>query len=131
MKQQDRESAKMNVISLGWGVQSFTLAAMSALGELEPAIAIHSDTRREREETYAFAAKWTPWLETRGVQVITVTANDNTKDSVKAAFERAVNELDLESQKPVFDSLKSAVEWIKTQTAPTTTNNAGEAGTEQ
>ena len=26
----------MKVISLGWGVQSFTLAAMVALGELEP-----------------------------------------------------------------------------------------------
>lgn len=67
----------MNVISLGWGVQSFALAAMSALGELEPAIAIHSDTRREREETYTFAAKWTEWLEARGVKVITVTAADS------------------------------------------------------
>lgn len=67
----------MNVISLGWGVQSFALAAMSALGELEPAIAIHSDTRREREETYTFAAKWTEWLEARGVRVITVTASNS------------------------------------------------------
>lgn len=63
----------------------------------------------------------------------------NAARSHRAAIQRASRhragnifaELDLESQKPVFDSLKSAVEWIKTQTAPTTTNNAGEAGTEQ
>lgn len=63
----------MIAISLGWGVQSFTLAAMSALGEL-PAVdvAIHSDTTHERQATYAFAAQWTPWLEQRGVKVATV-----------------------------------------------------------
>ena len=64
------------MISLGWGVQSFTLAAMSALGEIEPAIAIHSDTQREREETLSFAARWSDWLEARGVKVITVTAGE-------------------------------------------------------
>ena len=63
----------MRVISLGWGVQSFALAAMSALGEL-PLVdaAIHSDTTHERSETYEFAEKWTPWLEARGVRVVTV-----------------------------------------------------------
>lgn len=51
----------MIAISLGWGVQSFTLAAMSALGEL-PAVdvAIHADTTHEASGTYAFAARWTP-----------------------------------------------------------------------
>jgi hypothetical protein len=63
----------MIAISLGWGVQSFTLAAMVALGELEPVdAAIHADTTHERSDTYAFAAKWTPWLEERGVRVVTV-----------------------------------------------------------
>lgn len=63
----------MKVISLGWGVQSFTLAAMSALGELEPVdAAIHADTTHEASGTYAFAARWTPWLEERGVKVVTV-----------------------------------------------------------
>jgi hypothetical protein len=63
----------MRVLSLGWGVQSFTLAAMSALGELEPLdAAIHADTRYERQGTYEFAEKWTPWLRERGVQVETV-----------------------------------------------------------
>ncbi len=67
----------MRVLSLGWGVQSFTLAAMSALGELEPLdAAIHADTTHDSVLTYKFAAKWTPWLEARGVKVITVKADD-------------------------------------------------------
>jgi hypothetical protein len=46
---------------------------MSALGELPPVdAAVHADTTHERSETYAFAAKWTPWLEERGVRVVTV-----------------------------------------------------------
>ena len=50
----------MKVISLGWGVQSFTLAAMVALGELEPVdYAIHADTTHESILTYRFAEKWT------------------------------------------------------------------------
>ncbi len=42
----------MKVISLGWGVQSFALATMSALGVL-PSVdaAIHADTGHERRET--------------------------------------------------------------------------------
>lgn len=65
--------AEMRVISLGWGVQSWGLAAMSALGKLPPVdYAIHADTGWERLETYAFAEKWTPWLEGRGVPVVTV-----------------------------------------------------------
>jgi hypothetical protein len=68
----------MNIISLGWGVQSFTLAAMSALGELPPVdAAIHADTTHERSQTYDFAKRWTPWLEERGVMVVTVR-NNNT-----------------------------------------------------
>ena len=63
----------MKAISLGWGVQSFTLAAMSALGDLEPVdVAIHADTTHETSGTYAFAERWTPWLEEHGVRVVTV-----------------------------------------------------------
>lgn len=70
---------KMRVISLGWGVQSFALAAMSALGVLPPVdAAIHADTTHERRETYEFAARWTPWLEARGVRVVTVRAELKT-----------------------------------------------------
>lgn len=68
----------MRVISLGWGVQSFALAAMSALGVLPKVdVAIHADTTYERSETYEFARRWTPWLEERGVKVITVTGHRN------------------------------------------------------
>ena len=67
----------MKVISLGWGVQSFTLAAMAALGETEPVdAAIHADTTHEASGTYEFARQWTPWLEERGVKVVTVQAPD-------------------------------------------------------
>ena len=73
----------MRVISLGCGVQSFALAAMSALGELPPVdAAIHADTAHERRETYEFAAKWTPWLEERGVRVVTVKAPPEITDLV-------------------------------------------------
>lgn len=63
----------LRILSLGWGVQSFTLAAMSALGEIEGLdFAIHSDTTHERVGTYTFAERWTGWLEDRGLKVITV-----------------------------------------------------------
>jgi hypothetical protein len=63
----------VKVLSLGWGVQSFTLATMCALGEL-PMIdaAIHADTYHENHATYECAVQWTPWLEKHGVKIITV-----------------------------------------------------------
>jgi len=67
----------IRILSLGWGIQSFTLAAMVALGELEPVdYAIHADTTHERTDTYKFAEKWTGWLEEHGVKVITVKPDD-------------------------------------------------------
>lgn len=63
----------MRIISLGWGVQSFTLAAMAALGEIESVdYAIHADTGFESNGTYRFAKTHTTWLEQHGVRVITV-----------------------------------------------------------
>jgi hypothetical protein len=63
----------MKVISLGWGVQSFTIAAMVALGELPPVeFAIHSDTTHEASWTYKYAEQHTAWLESHGVKVVTV-----------------------------------------------------------
>lgn len=63
----------IKAISLGWGVQSFTLAAMVALGELESVeFAVHSDTTHEASWTYEFAERYTPWLMERGVKVVTV-----------------------------------------------------------
>jgi len=73
--------AMMKIISLGWGVQSFALAAMSALGVLPKVdAAIHADTGHERAETYALAEKWTPWLEERGVRVVTVHPDQRYKE---------------------------------------------------
>lgn len=67
----------MNVLSLGWGVQSFTLAAMAALGDFEkPDYAIHADTTHESILTYQFAAQWGGWLNERGVNVVTVKTED-------------------------------------------------------
>lgn len=64
----------LRVLSLGWGVQSWTLAAMSALGVLPPLdVAIHSDTGFEMASTYKFAAEMTPWLLDHGVKVVTVS----------------------------------------------------------
>lgn len=78
----------MKILNLGWGIQSFTLAAMVALGELEPIdAAIHADTTHEREATYTFAAKWTPWLQAHGVRVITLTGDRiNAIDEKRGSF---------------------------------------------
>jgi len=76
-------SRKLTVLSLGWGTQSFGLAAMSALGVL-PRVdaAIHADTTHERAETYDFARRWTPWLEERGVRVVTIKAEDGSQERI-------------------------------------------------
>lgn len=64
----------IKVLSLGWGVQSFTIVAMVALGELEPIdYAIHADTTYEKKATRDLAMKYTDWLAARGVTVYTVT----------------------------------------------------------
>lgn len=64
-------SEPLRVLSLGWGVQSFTLAAMSALGELPKLdLIIHADTTYERQHTYEFAERWQPWLEAHGLTCI-------------------------------------------------------------
>jgi len=67
----------LRVLSLGWGVQSWTLAAMAALGEIEPFdVAVHADTTHEASATYAHAEKWTPWLGEHGIKVVTVFPSD-------------------------------------------------------
>ena len=60
-------------LSLGWGVQSWTIAAMMALDELPRAdYLVHADTTHERAATYEFAERWTPWLGEHGLSVETV-----------------------------------------------------------
>jgi hypothetical protein len=46
---------------------------MVALGDLPPvAAALHADTLHERSATYAYAAKWTPWLTQHNVNLVTL-----------------------------------------------------------
>lgn len=70
----------LRAISLGWGIQSWTLAAMSGLGELEPIdVALHSDTTWERSATYEFAKWGAAWLEEHDIPVVTVSDVDQAK----------------------------------------------------
>lgn len=100
----------MKIISLGWGVQSFTLAAMVALGELEPVdYAIHADTTHEFSGTYEFAAKWTPWLAERGVRVVTVANKENRVTGSRFTGEVHIPAFMLVSEQvPVYDTIE---EW--------------------
>lgn len=68
---------KLKIISLGWGIQSWTLAAMVALKELEPVdFAIHSNTTWDRQSTYEFEKQQSGWLIDHGVNVVTVKSDD-------------------------------------------------------
>lgn len=63
----------LKVLSMGWGRQTWTLAAMMALGELPRVdFIVHADTTHEREATYEFRRKWEPWLGEHGLTVVTV-----------------------------------------------------------
>ena len=67
----------MRVLSWGCGVQSTTLAVMSALGDLPPLDAvITSDTMFESTETYQIRDWYTAWLRERGLRVEFVTGGD-------------------------------------------------------
>lgn len=74
---------------MGWGVQTWTLAAMIAVGRL-PSVdfIIHADTGHERAETYAFAKQWTPWLAERGCEVVTV--RDRRSEAVREDWSNSV-----------------------------------------
>jgi hypothetical protein len=72
----------MNIISLGAGVQSSTLALMAAHGEIDYKIdsAIFADTQAEAKEVY----KWLDWLEKQlPFPVYRVTSGSLTKASLK------------------------------------------------
>lgn len=69
---------RLRILSLSYGVDSWTLAAMSVLGEIPPFdYAFHIDTGYERASTMAFARQWGPWLNDRGLHVITIATPDN------------------------------------------------------
>lgn len=65
------------IISWGGGVQSTTLAAMVALGDLPPVDAvIFADPQWERAATYEVMDWYRAWLTRRGVNVIAVSAGN-------------------------------------------------------
>lgn len=64
----------MIAISDGEGIQSNTLKAMVAFGDLPRVdVAIHSDTTHERSQTYAYRAKWLPYWEDHDIRCVTVS----------------------------------------------------------
>ena len=74
----------MKTLSWGCGVQSTTLAVMSALGDLEPLDAvINADTGWERALTYEMRDFYAAWLRERGVRVEIVTAGNVRYDGAK------------------------------------------------
>lgn len=69
-------SEGLRILSLGWGVQSWTLAAMIAKGVMPPVdFMVSADTTWEHEHTYALAKTWTPWLTSLGQNVVTVKSD--------------------------------------------------------
>lgn len=65
----------ITVLSMGWGVQTWTLAAMMALDEMPRAdYLVFADTTHEGRQTYEFIQQWTPWLAEHGLVTATVRA---------------------------------------------------------
>ena len=60
---------------MGWGKQTFAMAAMMALGEMPHVdFIVFADTGHEGIGTYEFIRQWTPWLEEHGLSLVTVSA---------------------------------------------------------
>lgn len=75
-------STRWNVLNLGAGVQSSTLALMAAHGEVGPMpdFAVFADTQAEPTNVY----QWLDWLETKiPFPVYRVTAGNLTEDNLK------------------------------------------------
>lgn len=66
----------LRVLSMGWGVQSWTLAAMMALDEIPRVdFLVHADTHHELQATYEFRRTWEPWLGEHGLTAVTVESD--------------------------------------------------------
>ncbi len=69
---------RLRILSLSWGVDSWTVAAMAALGAIPPIdYAIHIDTGYERAASIDFARRWHPWLAAHNLTVVTIIPPDN------------------------------------------------------
>lgn len=61
------------VLSIGWGIQSFTIAAMDVFGDIEPIdLIIHADTKHESVLTYAFKEKYSSFITSTNTPMVTV-----------------------------------------------------------
>lgn len=77
-------SEKTRILSWGCGVQSTTLAVMSALGDVDPLDAvITADTHWERAATYQARRFYAGWLRDRGVRVEIVSGGDVRKEGAE------------------------------------------------
>lgn len=75
---------KHQILSLGAGVQSTTLALMSALGELPKLeLCIFADTKWESREVYAHLKWLTSFLKDHEIPVVTVTAGDLRTEGIQ------------------------------------------------
>ena len=91
----------MNIISLGAGVQSSTMALMAAHGEITPMpdCAIFADTQAEPKAVY----EWLDWLETKlPFPVHRVTAGSLREKSLRVAKSRLSGKLYLKRYIPAF-----------------------------
>ena len=91
----------LNIISLGAGVQSSTMALMAAHGEITPMpdCAIFADTQAEPNSVY----KWLDWLEKKlPYPVHRVTAGDLGKDELRVRRSGKSGLLYLDNSIPAF-----------------------------
>lgn len=72
----------LRVLSMGWGVQSWTLAAMAIEGVIPPYDLIVHAATRERAASRIFADRWAPKLEAAGMRVVAeaAAAQDDVDD---------------------------------------------------
>jgi hypothetical protein len=97
----------MNIISLGAGVQSSTMALMAAHGEVTPMpdCAIFADTQAEPQSVY----RWLDWLETQlPFPVHRVTRGDLSTESVRVRRSKKTGLDYLQQDIPAFTFPKSS-----------------------
>lgn len=81
----------LTFLSMGWGVQTWTLAAMMALHEApRPDYIVFADTHHEHQDTYAFIRRWAPWLGEHGLSVYRVEANPRRTEIVRQEWSNSV-----------------------------------------
>lgn len=76
----------MIVQSMGFGVQSVTIAAMACLGDLpKPDFAVFADPGWESADTYAYKVWFTEWAAARGLRIITASRGNIREDALNPA----------------------------------------------